>query len=93
VEGEAEMSALKRLAFGVGFLLGLAGFVVVAGNALLYLLTGKLPSVEVGEGGKPVLGLVTPQEIVALVREQVERDRGRRLGTGLEAAGPYYEEG
>jgi hypothetical protein len=87
------MSALKRLAFGVGFVLGLAGFVVVAGNALLYLLTGKLPSVEVGEGGKPVLGLVTPQEIVALVREQVERDRGRRLGTGLEAAGPYYEEG
>jgi len=87
------MSALKRLAFGIGFVLGLAGFVVVAGNVLLYLLTGKLPSVEVGEGGKPVLGLVTPQEIVTLVREQVEKETGRRLGTGLEAAGPYHEEG
>jgi hypothetical protein len=87
------MSALKRLAFGVGFVLGLAGFVVVAGNALLYLLTGKLPTVEVGEDGKPVLSLVTPQEIVTLVREQVERERGRRLGSGAEAAGPDYEEG
>jgi hypothetical protein len=87
------MSAFKRLAFAMGFVLGLAGFVVVAGNVLLYLLTGKLPSVEVGEDGKPALSLVTPQEIVTLVREQVERERGRRLGTGLEAAGPYYEEG
>lgn len=87
------MSAFKRLAFGMGFVLGLVGFVVVAGNVLLYLLTGKLPSVEVGEGGKPVLGLVTPQEIVTLVREQVEKERGRHLGTGLETAGPYYEEG
>lgn len=87
------MSALKRLAFGMGFVLGLAGFVVVAGNVLLYLLTGKLPSVEVGEDGKPILGLATPQEIVTLVREQVERERGRHLGTGLEATGPYFEEG
>jgi hypothetical protein len=87
------MSAFKRLAFGMGFVLGLAGFVVVAGNVLLYLLTGKLPSVEVGEDGKPALSLVTPREIVTLVREQVERERSRRLGTGLEAAGPYYEEG
>jgi hypothetical protein len=87
------MSAFRRLAFGMGFVLGLAGFVVFAGSVLVYLLTGKLPSAEVGEDGKPVLGLVTPQEIVTLVREQVERERGRRLGTGLEASAPYYEEG
>ena len=31
------MSALKRFAFVVGFVLGLAGFVLIAGNMLLYL--------------------------------------------------------
>jgi hypothetical protein len=87
------MPSFRRLAFGVGFVLGLAGFVVVAGSVLLYLLTGKLPSAEVGEDGKPALRLVTPQEIVTLVREQVERERGRHLGTGVKTGGPYCEEG
>jgi hypothetical protein len=71
------MSALKRLAFGVGFVLGLAAFVLVAGNVLLYLLTGRLPSVEIRGDGKPVFGLVSPQEVVNIVKEQVEKEKGR----------------
>ena len=69
------MSALKRLAFAVGFMLGLVTFVLVAGNLLLYLLTGKLPSIEVGEGGQPSVGLVSPDEIVNLVKEQAQKAR------------------
>jgi hypothetical protein len=72
---EAGMSVLKRLAFAVGFVLGLAAFVVVAGNALLYLLTGKLPSVEVREDGRAAVALVSPEEVVNLVREQAQRGR------------------
>ncbi|HUW96948.1 MAG TPA: hypothetical protein VMW58_14290 [Anaerolineae bacterium] len=69
------MSALKRLAFSVGFVLGVAAFVLVAGNILLYLLTGKLPSVEVREDGRPAVGLVSPEEVVNLVREHAQRGR------------------
>jgi hypothetical protein len=87
------MSVFKSLAFAVGFILGIAGFVVAAGSLLLYLLTGKLPSAEVREDGKPALRLVTPQEIVTLVKDQVEKERVRHLGTGLAAGRPYYEEG
>jgi hypothetical protein len=80
------MAALKRLAFGVGFILGIAGFVLVVGNILLYLLTGRLPSVEITDDGGPVFGLVSPQEVVNLVKEQVEKERGRRPGPRLEGA-------
>jgi hypothetical protein len=79
------MAALKRLAFGFGFVLGLAGFVVIAGNILLYLLTGRLPSVEITEEGGPVFGLVSPEEVVSLVKEQVEKERGKGLGPRLES--------
>jgi len=69
------MSAIKRLAFVTGLILGLAGFVLIAGNILLYLLTGKLPSVEVKDDGRPVVGLVSPQELVTIIKEQVEKER------------------
>lgn len=72
------MSGLKRFAFAVGFVLGLAGFVLVVGNVLLYLLTGKLPALEVKPDGRPVLGLVSPQQVVELVKQQVEKERGRQ---------------
>ncbi|MGB3905689.1 MAG: hypothetical protein WBB22_12265 [Anaerolineae bacterium] len=73
------MSAIKRLAFVTGLILGLAGFVLIAGNIVLYLLTGKLPSVEVKDDGRPVVGLVSPQELVTIIKEQVEKERARSL--------------
>lgn len=69
------MSAIRRLAFVTGLILGLAGFVLIAGNIVLYLLTGKLPSVEVKDDGRPVVGLVSPQELVTIIKEQVEKER------------------
>jgi hypothetical protein len=75
------MTGLKRFAFVIGLLLGMAGFVVVAGNVLLYLLTGRLPAMELKEDGRPAFALLSPQEVVNLVREQVEKERaGRRAG-------------
>jgi len=82
---EEKMSGLRRLAFGVGFVLGLGVFVLVVGNVLLYLLTGRLPAVEVKGDGRPVFALVTPQEVVRLVREQVEKERERHRATTLES--------
>jgi len=72
------MSGLKKFAFAIGFVLGVAGFVLVVGNVLLYLLTGKLPAVEVGSDGRPVMGLVSPQQVVELVKKQVEKERARQ---------------
>jgi hypothetical protein len=74
------MSGMKRFAFVIGFILGLLGFVLIVGNVLLYLLTGKLPSVETGENGRPVFGLMTPEDVATTIREQVERERAKRLG-------------
>lgn len=58
---------------------------LVVGNVLLYLLTGRLPAVEVKGDGRPVFALVTPQEVVRLVREQVEKERERHRATTLES--------
>jgi hypothetical protein len=82
------MSAIKRLAFVLGGILGLSGFVLVMGNVLLYLLTGKLPSVEAGEGGQPVFGLVAPQDVVTMIREQMEKERAKRLSAQPEGGEP-----
>jgi len=69
------MSALRKLAFVTGFVIGLAGFVLIASNALLYLLTGKLLSVEVQADGRPVATLMSPQQVVDVIREQVEKGK------------------
>jgi hypothetical protein len=82
------MSALRRLAFAVGFVLGLAAFVLVVGNVLLYLLTGRLPSVEIKDDGRAAFGLVSPQEVVNLVKVQVEKERGRLQGQEPESRQP-----
>jgi hypothetical protein len=74
------MSAIRRFAFITGFILGMAGFVVVAGSVLLYLFTGKLPSMEIKEGGRPSFGLITPQDVVSIVKEQVEKGTTENLG-------------
>lgn len=71
------MSAMRRFAFVMGFVLGFAAFVLIVGNVLLYLLTGKLPSIETGGDGRLSFGLVAPQEVVAMIKEQIEKERER----------------
>lgn len=66
------MSFFRRLAFYWGFLLGVVTLAVVGIVALTYLFTGKFPSVDMAEDG-PELQLMAPDEVVALVREQVEK--------------------
>ncbi len=79
------MSAIKRFAFVAGFVIGLAGFVASVGSVLLYLLTGKLPAVEMGESGRPTWALMTPREVVAAVKGQMERETAKRLGARSES--------
>ncbi len=66
------MGFLRRLAFYLGLALGLITITVAGTVALTYLFTGRLPSVEMTEG-KAEVTLLTPDEVVALVREQVEK--------------------
>jgi len=66
------MGFLKRLAFYVGLMLGLTTLAAAGTVALTYLFTGKLVSVEMG-GEKPEVTLMTPDEVVILVREQVNK--------------------
>ena len=64
------MGILRRMAFLLGFVLGVVTLVVLGTEFLTYLFTGKFPSVKkVGEG-KAELVLMTPDEVVAFVREQ-----------------------
>lgn len=79
------MPAMKRFAFITGFVLGLSGFVLIVGNVVLYLFTGKLPSVETREDGRPVFGLMAPQDVVTTIKEQVEKERAKRLGAQPES--------
>ena len=71
------MSALKKIAFAAGFVIGLAAFVLIASNVLLYLLTGKLLSVEVKADGRPVATLMSPEQVVDIIREQVEKGKAQ----------------
>ena len=64
------MHCLRRMAFLLGIVLGLATLVVLGTEFLTYLFTGKFASVKkVGEG-RPELVLMTPDEVVSFVREQ-----------------------
>ncbi len=68
------MVCLRRMAFLLGFVLGLVTLVVLGTEFLTYLFTGKFASVKkVGEGN-PELVLVTPDEVVAFVREQALKE-------------------
>jgi hypothetical protein len=85
------MGFLKRLAFYLGLILGL-GTVAAAGTvALTYLFTGRFPSVELS-GEKPQMTLMTPDEVVALVREQAERARSVEPAGATEAEGGEDDE-
>ena len=66
------MGFLKRVAFYMGMLLGLTTIAAAGTVALTYLLTGKLVSVEMA-GEKPEVTLMTPDEVVVLIREQADK--------------------
>jgi hypothetical protein len=66
------MGFLRSIAFYLGFTLGLLSAALAGTVALTYLFTGKFPSVEIAEG-KPELTLMTPDQVVAMVRQQVEQ--------------------
>jgi len=71
------MDMFRKTAFGVGLALGLAGFVFVGTGILIYLLTGKIPFIEMEEGGWPTFELLTPQELAALVKEQIKKSEAQ----------------
>ena len=66
------MGSLKRLAFYLGLVLGLVTVAVTGTVVITYLFTGKLPSVKMS-GEKAKVELMTPDEVVSLVREQVTK--------------------
>jgi hypothetical protein len=68
------MVNLKRIAFLFGFVLGLISLVVVGTEFITYLFTGKFPMVKKVDEGKAELVLMTPEEVVAIVREQALKD-------------------
>jgi hypothetical protein len=68
------MVNLKRIAFLFGFVLGLISLVVVGTEFITYLFTGKFPMVKKVDEGKAELVLMTPDEVVAIVREQALKD-------------------
>ena len=66
------MGFFRRLTFYLGLLLGLVTTAVAGTVVLTYLFTGMLPSLEF-DGEKPELALMTPDEVVSVVREQVAK--------------------
>ena len=66
------MGFLTRLAFYLGLVLGLVTVAVTGTVVVTYLFTGKLPSVKMS-GEKAKVELMTPDEVVSLVREQVTK--------------------
>jgi hypothetical protein len=72
------MGFLRRLAFVLGLLLGLATVAAAGTVALTYLFTGKLVSMEMSED-KPQVTLMTPDEVAALIRAQRTGKGGAEL--------------
>jgi hypothetical protein len=70
------MRFLRRLAFYLGLALGLTTIAAVGTVAFTYLLTGRLVSFEMGEE-KPEVTLMTPDEVTALIREQVSKAQAK----------------
>jgi hypothetical protein len=81
------MGFLKRVAFYWGVVLGLATVAAAGIVALTYLFTGRFPSVDMAEG-KPEVQLMTAEEVVAMVREQVAKAKAAQE---TEAGGEYDE--
>jgi hypothetical protein len=81
----------RRLMFVLGLFLGLISTVVVGTTIFTYLLTGKLPSVEMQEtdqGARPVFKLLSLDEVLEMVKEKAATERGQvradRGSLGLE---------
>ena len=72
------MEFVKRLAFYLGLVSGLAAIAAAGAVALTYLFTGKFPLVELS-GEKRRVTLLTADEVVALVREQVDKAKAAQL--------------
>jgi hypothetical protein len=53
-------------------MMGLTTMATVGAVALTYLFTGRFPSVEFA-GEQPEVSLLTPDEVVSVVREQVDK--------------------
>jgi hypothetical protein len=70
------MRFLRRLAFYLGLGVGLTTIAALGTIALTYLLTGRLVSIEMGEE-KPEVTLMTPDEVVTLIQEQVSKAQGQ----------------
>lgn len=81
------MGLLKRLAFYLGLVLGVATMAAAGAVALTYLFTGKLFSIEMAEG-KPEVTLMTPDEVVVMIREQVDAAKSE---AGAATAEPVEE--
>lgn len=73
------MRFLRRVTFYVGLMTGMAAIVAAGAVALTYLFTGKLPAIEF-EAGKREVRLVTPDQMTALFRRQVEQARAAQTG-------------
>jgi hypothetical protein len=76
------MGVIKKMAFYWGLILGLAVVAIAGTVALTYLFTGKFASIEMAEG-KPEVTLMTPAEVVAMVREQVAKAKAAEVEGGL----------
>ena len=80
------MGLFRQLAFYLGVAVGMLT-VAAAGTVLLtYLFTGKFPSVEMA-GDKPEVTLMTPDEVVAFVREQVNKAKEMQASEAAADAG------
>jgi hypothetical protein len=80
------MGLLKRAAFYLGLVLGLASIAAAGTVALTYLFTGKFPAVDMGQG-KPEMTLLTPDEVVALVQSQVDKAKAAAQTAEVEGGG------
>jgi hypothetical protein len=76
------MGFLKRLAFYLGVMLGLLTIAAAGTVAFTYLFTGKFASIEMAEG-KPEVTLMTPDEVVTMVREQVDKAKAETEEGGM----------
>jgi hypothetical protein len=77
------MRFLRQVVFYFGLAMGLVTVAVAGTVALTYLFTGKFPTVKTAEG-KAEVTLLTSDEVIGLVREQVEKAKAAQGAMGGE---------